>query len=60
MRSRMSISRIFFAPAILASLSAAGLASALLGDGAWDVASWITLAAPVAVPLYFILRGHRA
>jgi hypothetical protein len=52
----ISVRRIFAAPAILAVLSAAGLTSALLGDGAWDVVSWIALAAPIAVPLYFVLR----
>jgi len=36
-------------PIVLAALSALGLVSALLGDGVWDVLSWITLWIPVAV-----------
>jgi hypothetical protein len=36
-------------PMLLAALSAFGLVSALLGDGVWDVLSWITLAVSVAV-----------
>ena len=43
----MSLVRIFAIPGLLALLTAAGLLSALLGDGAFDVASWICLAAPL-------------
>jgi hypothetical protein len=54
-----SVRTIFLAPAILAIVSAAGLASALLGDGICDAASWIALATPLAVSLHFILRARR-
>lgn len=40
---------VFGKPIILAVLSAFGLVSALLGDGVWDVLSWITLWFIVAV-----------
>ncbi len=36
-------------PGLLALASLVGLLAALLGDGAWDVLSWLTLGAPVAV-----------
>jgi len=45
---RRSISRIFAWPALIALLSAAGLAMGLIGDGGWDVAAWLALAAPIA------------
>ena len=41
--------RIFAAPIVLGIVSAIGLASALIGDGPWDMLSWITLGAPLAV-----------
>ncbi len=40
---------VFGVPMILAALSVFGVVSALLGDGVWDVLSWITLSIPVAV-----------
>jgi hypothetical protein len=55
---RQSLSQMFSMPAALAVLSAVGLVSALVGDGTWDVLSWLTLAAPAAVPVYFIARGR--
>ena len=36
-------------PAALALASLVGLLAALLGDGAWDVLSWLALGAPVVV-----------
>jgi hypothetical protein len=50
--------RIFGWPVLLATLSAAGLVLALLGDGLWDVLSWILLAAPIAAILWGILRAR--
>ncbi len=55
---RQSLSQMFSVPAVLALLSAVGLVAALVGDGAWDALSWLTLAAPAAVPVYFIARGR--
>jgi len=40
--------QIFQIPALLALVSLAGLISALLGAGWWDILSWITLGLPVA------------
>lgn len=47
--------RIFGAPAIVAALIAAGLASGVLGDGIWDVISWIALSTPLAVVAFHLL-----
>jgi hypothetical protein len=48
--------RIFFWPLLLAVLSGAGLIFALLGDGAWDAASWVLLATPIAAVLWGLMR----
>jgi len=40
--------QIFQIPALLALVSLAGLISALLGAGWWDILSWLTLGLPVA------------
>jgi hypothetical protein len=45
-RRFLPLRRIFLVPAVLAVLSTAGLAAALFGDDAWDVASWMALAIP--------------
>jgi hypothetical protein len=39
---------IFRWPIAIGLASAAGLLAALVGDGAWDVLSWLLLAWPVA------------
>lgn len=44
----LSLMEIFRIPALLALVSLAGLISALLGAGWWDILSWITLGLPVA------------
>jgi amino acid transporter len=49
------LGRIFAVPALLFVLTALGLAGALLGDGIWDVASWIALAIPLAVIVWCLL-----
>lgn len=47
---------LWAAPLMLVALTLFGLASALLGDGVWDVLSWITLAVPLLVCAGFGLR----
>ncbi|MGZ0078981.1 hypothetical protein [Methylomonas sp. YC3] len=47
--SRRSAWQIWRLPLALGLASAAGLAAALVGDGAWDVASWALLGLPAAV-----------
>ena len=55
-RGRLSLRQVFAAPLANAVLSTVGLISALVGDDVWDVLSWLTLAIPVAVILYYWLR----
>lgn len=52
-----TLRQIFAWPALIAVLSTVGLLSALLGDGIWDVVSWIVLAVPVALYCGFFRRG---
>jgi hypothetical protein len=40
----------------LAVVSAVGLLSALLGDGIWDIVSWVALATPVIVIVWYLAR----
>ncbi|QJB30923.1 hypothetical protein HF324_05915 [Chitinophaga oryzae] len=44
-----SFSRLWSRPILLAVLSLAGLIAALVGDGIWDIFSWIALGIPVAL-----------
>jgi hypothetical protein len=57
-RRHIPLRRIFLLPLVLAVLSAAGLASALFGNGTWDVVSWLALATPIAVAAYFAGRAR--
>lgn len=43
-------------PTVLAIVSAIGLVSALLGDGFWDVLSWVALATPMLVMGWHLRR----
>jgi hypothetical protein len=46
-------------PILLGVLTIIGLASALLGDGIWDIVSAFALGAPVVAGAWFSLRGWR-
>lgn len=48
--------QIWAAPIVLSIVSAIGLVSALLGDGVWDLLSWILLAAPVLVIGWYLAQ----
>jgi hypothetical protein len=48
--------RVFAVPALLAASMAAGLVAGLLGDGLWDVVSWLALALPLAVIVWRTLK----
>ncbi|MCO7564286.1 hypothetical protein NJI34_15705 [Pseudomonas sp. S 311-6] len=41
--------RIFAWPALIVVLGAVGLFAALLGDGGWDVLSWLGLGIPAVL-----------
>lgn len=43
--------RVFRVPAFLAVVSAVGLVAALVGDGVFDLLSWVALGIPVVVIL---------
>lgn len=45
----LSAWEVFRVPLVLGLLTGVGLVSALVGDGAWDVLSWVTILAPMAV-----------
>lgn len=45
---------VFGKPIILALISMAGLIAALVGDGVWDVVSWIALGYIVAVTVWYV------
>ena len=53
---KLSLGRVLGVPLILAVASLVGLISALVGDGLWDVLSWLTLGAVVAVIGRYWLR----
>jgi hypothetical protein len=46
-----SLARVFAMPAAIGAVSGFGLIAALLGDEAWDAASWLALAVPPALVL---------
>ena len=56
MSGNLADMQIWFAPILLALLTAVGLLSALLGDGFWDMLSWLALGAPVAVVIWFVAK----
>jgi hypothetical protein len=51
---RQSLRATFLAPLVIAIVSTAGLISALVGDGVWDVVSWVGLSVPVAVMVWYV------
>lgn len=53
---RQTNSQIFAIPMLLGVLSIVGLVSALVGDGVWDGVSWVTLAIPILLCGYFLLK----
>jgi hypothetical protein len=54
-----SRNRTFLWPAVVGVATAIGLISALLGDGVWDVLSWLTLALPAALAAKGLRQIHR-
>ena len=53
---RQTNGQIFAIPMVLGVLSIVGLISALVGDGLWDGLSWATLAIPILLCGYFLLK----
>ena len=54
------LAAIFAIPGAIAAVALFGLIAALIGDGVWDMAGWLGLAAPVAAIVWaFRYRRHR-
>ncbi len=49
--------KVYGAGIVLAFLTLAGLLVALFGDGFWDAASWLLLALPLAVLIWYVARS---
>jgi hypothetical protein len=56
-RALLTKFQIFGTPLAIAAITVFGLLSALLGDGVWDVVSWIALAAPVGITAHHLCRS---
>lgn len=54
----MTFRRVFGWPAVIAGASLVGLLSALLGDGWYDVVSWLTLGGLVMMMIEAWRRGR--
>jgi hypothetical protein len=55
-RNHRTLWQIFAAPILIGLLSTVGLVAALIGDGWWDGISWVTLALPVLLYVFYLLR----
>jgi hypothetical protein len=60
MRNHRTLGQIFATPIVVGALSTVGLVAALVGDGWWDVVSWLSLGLPVLLYLFFVARRKRA
>jgi hypothetical protein len=58
-RNHRTLGQIFVAPIVVGVLSIVGLLAALIGDGWWDVVSWLTLTVPVLLYVHFLVRRKR-
>lgn len=54
------IRRVFGMPAAIASASLLGLVSALVGDGVFDVMSWVAFTGIIAIVSYKLLFREKA
>ena len=59
MQHHKTLWQIFAAPIFIGVLSVVGLVAALVGDDWWDGVSWLTLAIPVLLYFFFVLRRRR-
>jgi hypothetical protein len=58
-RKTSSLARTFAAPAAIAIASLVGLVAALLGDGLFDITSWLALATPSTTIAWALTRRAR-
>lgn len=54
-----SLKAIFAVPLIVGLLSLVGLVAALLGDGAWDAAGWITIGVSIVVLVWALIARRQ-
>jgi hypothetical protein len=54
-----SFRQVWLWPMAVALLSLIGLITALIGDGAWDVASWMVLSPPLVISGMAWMRSRR-
>lgn len=55
-RAARTLRQIFQIPVLIGIISIVGLVSALVGDGPFDVFSWLALGTPCAVVAVFLWR----
>ncbi|MEH2535167.1 hypothetical protein V1277_005534 [Bradyrhizobium sp. AZCC 1588] len=60
MRNHKTLWQIFAVPIFIGVLSTVGLIAALVGDDWWDGVSWLTLALPVLLYSFYVLRRTRS
>ncbi|NML38949.1 hypothetical protein HHL17_17215 [Chitinophaga sp. G-6-1-13] len=48
-----NFSRLWLKPILIAVLTLSGLIAALVGDGIWDIYSWIALEIPVVLMIRY-------
>jgi hypothetical protein len=54
MKEHFPFCRVYGMPILLAVITLSGLLFALFGDGLWDAASWIILALPLLILLWYL------
>ncbi|MCG6206968.1 hypothetical protein LPW26_20180 [Rhodopseudomonas sp. HC1] len=61
MAEHRTLRQIFAAPLVVAVLSGIGLVTALVGDGVWDMVSWLSLTLPILLYVFFVkIRSRRS
>jgi hypothetical protein len=58
-KNHRTLGQIFAAPIAVGALSIVGLLAALVGDGWRDAVSWLSLALPILLYLFFVTRRKR-
>jgi hypothetical protein len=49
-------SKLWRMPLLIAVVSIGGLVAALVGDGLWDLLSWITLSLPIILACKYLFK----
>jgi hypothetical protein len=51
-----SLGTVYKVPGMIGVITIAGLLFALLGDGIWDITSWLLLSLPILLLVILLLR----